>query len=147
MGKEKKPDMETWGGRMKEWGGGDFTFLSSDGETLTFIVVGLPVLMESHYKGNVGERIGCPCVTENGYQLYVCGKRVGRKLAKVEKHFETNAIMVVRHGEEGDQNAKYAVKVLPEKETFAALVKIADSDFDPSMIPESIKAAEEVMQK
>lgn len=147
MGKEKKKQVDSWGSRMKEWGGGDFTFLSSDGETLTFIVVGLPVLMESHYKGNVGERIGCPCITENGYQLYVCGKRVGRKLAKVEKAFDNHAIMVIRHGEEGDQNAKYTVKVLPEKETFEALVKIRESDFEPSMIAESITAATEVMQK
>lgn len=147
MGKEKKQQVDSWGSRMKEWGGGDFTFLSSDGEAITFIVVGLPVLMESHYKGNVGERIGCPVVTENGYQLYVAGKRVGRKLSKVEKHFATNAIMVVRHGAEGDQNAKYAVKVLPEKETFEALVKIKESDFEPAMIAESITAATEVMQK
>ncbi len=147
MGKEKKKQADSWGSRMKEWGGGDFTFLSSDGETLTLLVIGLPVLMESHYKGNVGERIGCPCITENGYQLFVCGKRVARKLAKVEKSFDTNAIMVVRHGVEGDQNAKYTVKVLPEKETFEALVKIKESDFEPSMIAESITAATEVMQK
>lgn len=147
MGKKKDKDTESWGSRMKDWGGGDFTFLSSDGESLTFIVVGLPVLMKSKYKGQEGERIGCPVVTENGYQLYVAGKRVGRKLAKVEKSFPTNAIMVVRHGEEGDVNAKYAVKVLPEKETFDALVKIRESDFEPSMIPESIAAATEVMQK
>lgn len=147
MGKSKKENIESWGSRMKDWGGGDFTFLSSDGEVLTFIVVGLPVLMESHYKGQKGERIGCPCVTENGYQLFVCGKRVARKLSKVEKSFETHAIMVIRHGEEGDVNAKYAVKVLPEKETFAELCKIADSDFEPSMIPESVEAATEVMQK
>jgi len=147
MGKKKEADMRSWGGRMKEWGGGDFTFLSSDGETLTFIVVGLPELMASNYKGNVGERIGCPVVTESGYQLFVCGKRVARKLAKVEKYFSTNAIMVVRHGVEGDQNAKYSVKVLPEKETFDALRKIEDEDFTPSLIPESVKAALDVMQK
>lgn len=147
MGKKKNEIPDSWGTRMKDWGGGDFTFLSSDGEALTFIVVGLPVLMESKYKGVKGERIGCPAVTENGYQLYVCGKRVARKLAKVEKSFETNAIMVVRHGVEGDTNAKYTVKVLPEKETFEALFKIKESDFEPGMIKESIAAAQEVMQK
>ncbi len=147
MGKEKKKQVDSWGSRMKDWGGGDFTFLSSDGESITFIVVDLPVLMKSKYKGQEGERIGCPCVTDSGYQLFVCGKRVGRKLSKVEKSFPTNAIMVIRHGEEGDTNAKYAVKVLPEKETFEALMKIKESDFVPSMIPESIAAAEEVMQK
>lgn len=146
MGKKKEPDMKTWGGRMKQWGGGDFTFLSEDGETLTFIVVGLPELMKSVFKGKEGERIGCPVVTENGYQLFVAGKRVGRKLAKVEKSFETHAIMVVRHGEPGDTDAKYAVKVLPEQETFKALCKVRDEDFTPDMIDESIKAALAVMQ-
>ncbi len=146
MGKKKEADMGSWGGRMKEWGGGDFTFLSSDGETLTLIVVGLPEKMESNYKGKKGERIGCPAVTENGYQLFVCGKRVGRKLAKIEKYFTTNAIMVVRHGVEGDTDAKYSVKVLPEKETFDALCKVRDEDFSPDMIPESVKAALVVMQ-
>jgi len=146
MGKEKKPDMSSWSGRMKEWGGGDFTFLSDDGETLTLLVCGLPELMKSNFKGKEGVRIGCPCITENGYQLFVCGKRVGRKLAKAEKYFETNAIMVVRHGIPGDTDAKYSVKVLPEKETFDVLVRIKEADFSPDMIPESIKAALEVMQ-
>lgn len=146
MGKKKEPEMTSWAGRMKEWGGGDFTFLSDDGETLTLLVCGLPELMESNFKGKKGERIGCPCITENGYQLFVCGKRVGRKLAKCEKYFTTNAIMVVRHGVPGDTDAKYSVKVLPEKETFEALCKIRDEDFDPSMIAESIKAALKVME-
>lgn len=146
MGKRKEPDMNSWGGRMKEWGGGDFTFLSSDGETITFIVVGLCELMASNYKGKAGERIGVPAVTENGYQLFVCGKRVGRKLAKVEKSFPTNAIMVVRHGVEGDTDAKYDVKVLPERETFTILSKIREEDFEPEMIPDSVKAALVVMQ-
>jgi len=145
MGKKKEPDMKSWSGRMKEWGGGDFTFLSEDGETITFIVVGLPELMDSNYKGKAGKRIGVPAVTENGYQLFVCGKRVGRKLSKVEKAFDTNAIMVVRHGVGGDTDAKYDVKVLPEKETFDALMKIKAEDFEPSMIPDSIKDALVVM--
>lgn len=147
MAKDKKPDMKTWAGRMKEWGGGDFTFLSSDGETITFIVVGLPELMKSNYKGKAGERIGCPVVTDTGYQLFVCGKRVARKISKMHRHFTTNAIMVVRHGEEGDVNAKYAVKILPEKETFDTLSEIKAQDFEPELIPESIKAALEIMQK
>ena len=146
MAKKTEQSATTWVGKMKEWGGGDFTFLGSDGEALTFIVCGLPVLMKSIYKGKEQERIGCPVITENGYQLFVCGKRVGRKLSKFEKSFETNALMIVRHGVEGDSNAKYDVKVLPEKETFDVLCAIRDADFDEEMIPESIKAAEEVMQ-
>ena len=145
MAKSKTEPATTWGGKAKEWGGGDFTFLSSDGEAIIFIVCGLPEKMVSNYKGKPGERIGCPVITDNGYQLFVCGKRTFRKLAKFEKQFSTNAIAVVRHGAEGDVNAKYDVKVLPEKETFDTLCAIRDEDFDAEMIPESIKAALEVM--
>ncbi|GAI82929.1 unnamed protein product, partial [marine sediment metagenome] len=109
MGKQKQEPATTWSGKMKEYGGGNFTFLSSDGEAIVFIVVGLPVLMKSKYQGKEGERIGCPVVTDEGYLLFVTGKRLGRKLAKHEKVFGTNAIMVVRHGVEGDVNAKYEI--------------------------------------
>ncbi len=146
MVKEQKNVEETWGGRMKEWGGGDFTFLSSDGEAIIFIVVGLPQQMESIYKGKIQQRIGCPVVTDTGYQLFICGKRVARKLAKFEKQFESSAFMVVRHGAEGDVNAKYDVKPLPEKETYSALMKIKEQDFRREMIAESVTAASEVMQ-
>lgn len=146
MAKEEKVLPNTWGGRMKEWGGGDFCFLSSDGEALTFIVVGLPLQLVSIYKKKEQKRIGCPVVTDTGYQLFICGTRVARKLAKFESQFETSAFMVVRHGAEGDVNAKYDVKALPEKETYSALMKIKESDFNIDMIPESVKAASAVMQ-
>ena len=146
MSKDRTPDMGTWGGRMKEWGGGDFTFLSSDGEAITFIVVGLPQQMESIYKGKKQERIGCPVITDTGYQLFVCGKRVARKLAKFESIFDKSAFMVIRHGAEGDVNAKYDVKPLPEKETYSSLMKIKEQDFTEEMIDESVKAAAVVMQ-
>ncbi len=146
MSKEEPKLPGSWGGRMKEWGGGDFCFLSSDGEALTFIVVGLPVQMESNYKGKPQKRIGCPVVTDTGYQLFICGTRVARKLSKFEAQFDKAAIMVIRHGAEGDVNAKYDVKVLPEKETYSALMKIKEQDFKPEMIAESIEAAGSVMQ-
>jgi hypothetical protein len=146
MAKDKTDIPESWSGRMKNWGGGDFTFLSSDGEAIVFIVVGLPEQIQSSYKGKVQERIGCPVVTDTGYQLFVCGKRVARKLAKFEKQFDSKAIMVVRHGAEGDVNSKYDVKALPEKETYSALMKIKEQDFKPEMIVESVLAVTEVMQ-
>jgi len=72
MAKQNEKEATTWGGKMKEFGGGNFTFLSTDGETLIFIVVGLPVLMEGTYKGKSQERVGCPIVTDEGFQyLYV----------------------------------------------------------------------------
>ena len=146
MSKENTQLPDSWGGRMKEWGGGDFCFLSSDGEALTFIVVGLPEKMKSIYKGREQTRIGCPVVTDTGYQLFICGTRVARKLSKFEALFDKSAFMVVRHGAEGDVNAKYDVKALPEKETYSALMKIKEQDFKPEMIPESVEAAAEVMQ-
>lgn len=147
MAKDENKLPDSWGGRMKDWGGGDFTFLSSDGEALIFIVVGLPVQMESIYKGRPQKRIGCPVVTDTGYQLFICGTRVARKLSKFEKSFDTSAIIIVRHGAEGDVNATYDVKLLPEKETYSTLMKIKEKDFKAEMIAESIEAAKEVMQK
>lgn len=145
MPKNKPETPQTWGEAMKEWGGGDFTFLSSDGEAIIFIVVGLPVLITSVYKGKEQQRIGCPVVTDTGYQLFICGKRVARKIAKFEKQFDKSAFMAIRHGAEGDVNSKYEVKSLPEKETYSALMKIKEQDFKPEMIAESVKAASEVM--
>jgi len=146
MSKDEQQLPDSWGGRMKEWGGGDFTFLSSDGEAITFIVVGLPQRMESTYLKKKQTRIGCPVVTDTGYQLFICGTRVARKLSKFEKQFDKSAFMVVRHGAEGDVNAKYDVKPLPEQETYSNLLKIKAADFKPEMIAESVAAATEVMK-
>ncbi|MBA7524173.1 hypothetical protein ES705_16310 [subsurface metagenome] len=145
MAKKKQEPATTWSGRMKELGGGNFTFLSSDGEAIVFIVVGLPVPLKSKYQGKEGERIGCPVVTDEGYMLFVTGKRLARKLAKHEKIFGTHAIMIVRHGVEGDVNAKYEIIEIPEPETYKRLHDISASDFEPSMIGESVEEALAVM--
>lgn len=147
MAKDETKVPETWGECMKEWGGGDFTFLSSDGEAITFIVVALPRQITTMYMKKPQERIACPVVTETGFQLFICGKRVARKIAKFEKQFATNAIMVVRHGAENDQNSKYTVKVLPEKETCSALLKVKSEDFKPEMIDIAIAAVVETLSK
>lgn len=135
----------TWKDKMKEFGGGNFTFLSVDGEVLIFIIVGEPVLLEGVFKGKKNERIGCPVVTDEGYMLFICGKRLARKISKLERHFETKAIMAIRHGAEGDVNAKYDVKVVPEKETFERLQAIKKADFKRAMIQESIDDSAEVL--
>lgn len=135
----------SWKEKMKEYGGGNFTFLSTDGETITFIVVGEPVLLTTVYKKQEQKRIGCPIVTDEGYQLFICGKRLARKLSKQEGVFGTNAIMAIRHGAEGDADSHYDVKVLPEPETFARLKAICDIDFKPEMIKESIDEATQVL--
>lgn len=135
----------TWKDKMKEFGGGNFTFLSVDGEVLIFIVVGEPQLLHSTFKGKENERIGCPVVTDEGYLLFICGKRLARKISKLEKHFDSKAIMAVRHGMEGDVNAKYDVKVVPEKETFERLQAIKKADFKHAMIAESVADSAEVL--
>jgi hypothetical protein len=131
----------TWAEKMKEYGGGNFTFLSVDGDTITFIVVGEPVLLKTMFKKQEQERIGCPVVTEEGYQLFITGKRVARKLSKHEAVFGCSAIMVIRHGVEGDVNARYDVRVLPEPATFERLKAIYDTDFRPEMIADSVAEA------
>lgn len=135
----------TWKDKMKEFGGGNFTFLSVDGEVIIFIVVGEPQLLEGHFKGKVNERIGCPVVTDEGYLLFICGKRLARKISKLESKFETHAIMAVRHGEEGDVNAKYDVTFVPEKDTFKRLHDIKTKDFKKVMIAESVADSAEVL--
>jgi len=131
----------SWKEKMKEFGGGNFTFLSEDGEALTFIVVGEPVLLKSTYKGKEQERIGCPIVTDDGFCLLIGGKRLARKLSKHESLFAISALMVVRHGAVGDTDTKYDVKVLPEPETFARLDAIRKADFKPDMIAEAVAEA------
>jgi len=137
--------MATWKEKMQEFGGGNFTFLSVDGEVLIFIVVGEPQLLIGHFKGKENQRIGCPIVTDEGYLLFICGKRLGRKISKLEKKFGTHAIMAVRHGAEGDVNCKYEVKVVPEAETFKRLMDIKKTDFKHAMIAESVTDSAEVL--
>lgn len=147
MAKQNVEHRTTWADKMKEFGGGNFTFLSTDGETITFIVAGLPVMFKTKFKGNEQERIGCPVITDDGYQLFICGKRLARKLSKHEAIFASQALMVIRHGIEGDINAKYDVKVLPEPETFARLQAIKDADFTPDMVEDSVKEALQTLLK
>jgi len=137
----------SWHEKMKEFGGGDFTFLSTDGETLTFIVVGEPVLLHSKYKGKEQERIGCPVVSDDGFQLLVCGKRLARKIGKHEGVFTTSALMATRHGVEGDINSSYDLTVLPESDTYNRLKAIKDTDFKPELVTDAVKAATEILDK
>ena len=135
----------TWAKKMQEFGGGNFTFLSVDGEVLIFIVVGEPQLLIGHYKNKENQRIGCPVVTDEGYMLFICGKRLARKISKLESKFGTHAIMAVRHGAEGDVNAKYDVSAVPEKATFERLMAIKKADFKKPMIAESVADSAEVL--
>lgn len=135
----------SWKDKLKEWGGGDVSFLSSDGECVLFVIVDEPVLLTGKYKGNVQERIGCPIVTDEGFLLFVTGKRVGRKLSKFESRFKDAAFMVVRHGETGDINAKYDVTVLDDKAKTEQLFKLAKQEYKPTMLKQAVEDAEKIM--
>jgi len=130
---------------MKDWGGGDLTFLSSDGEVIMFVVVDQPQLLQGKFKGNPQDRIGCPVVTDEGFVLFITGKRVARKLSKFEDRFKDAAFMVVRHGESGDINARYDVSILDEKVKTQQLFDIAKKEYKPAMLKDALKDAKEVM--
>lgn len=134
-----------WRDKMKEWGGGDITFLSSDGEVIIFVVVDEPVLLVGKFKGKEQERIGCPVITDEGFALFITGKRVGRKLSKFEDMFKSKAFMITRHGEAGDINATYDVGILDSKEKTTQLFDIAKKEYKPALLKQAIEDAKEVM--
>ncbi len=137
--------MAKWKEKMKDWGGGDLTFLSSDGEVIQFIVVDEPVLLSGKFKGNPQERIGCPVVTDEGFVLFITGKRVARKLSKFEDRFKDTAFMVIRHGESGDINSTYEVAILDNEAKTEQLFAIAKKEYKPTLLKQAIKDAKEVM--
>lgn len=134
-----------WKDKMKEWGGGDLTFLSSDGEVIIFVVVDGPVLLTGKYKGKEQQRIGCPVVTDEGFVLFVTGKRTARKLSKFEDQFAKSAFMIVRHGEAEDINSKYDVTVLDNAEKTKQLFTLAKKEYKPGLLEQAITDAKEVM--
>lgn len=134
-----------WKDKMKEWGGGDITFLSSDGECLMFVVVDDPVLLTGKFKGKEQDRIGCPIITDEGFALFITGKRVGRKLSKFEDRFKDCAFMVTRHGVENDINSTYGVVILDNPEKTTQLFAIAKKEYKPAMLKQAIEDAKEVM--
>lgn len=134
-----------WKEKMKEWGGGAITFLSSDGECILFVVVDEPVLLEGKFKGKPQERIGCPVVTDEGFLLFITGKRVARKLSKFEDRFKNTAFMIVRHGEAGDIDATYDVTVCDDKAKTEQLLTLAKKEYKPALLKDALEDAAEVM--
>lgn len=137
----------SWKDKMKEFGGGDLTFLSTDGEALIFIVVGEPELIEGSYKGKPSRKIACPVVTDEGFLLFIIGMRLARKLAKHEQHFGTRVFMAIRHGIEGDANASYELQVCDKGDIAAKLFTLKKNEFKPQMIKEALEAAREVLKQ
>ena len=137
----------SWRDKMKEFGGGDLAFLSEDGEVIKFVVVGEPVLLEGKFKGRPSEKIGCPVVTEDGFVLFVAGKRLARKIAKHEDSFGVTALMAIRHGEQNDITATYELKTLDDTElTKKLLDQSAGKDYSEE-ISVAIAAAIDVMKQ
>jgi len=137
----------SWKEKIKEFGGGDLAFLSEDGEVITFVVVGEPILLEGKFKGKPSEKVGCPIVTEDGFVLFVAGKRLARKISKYEDNFADTAFMAIRHGEQNDIGSTYELKYLDNAELTAKLFAIAAKDFKPTMIQEAVDSALTVMRQ
>ncbi len=134
-----------WKDKMQEWGGGEVAFLSEDGEAMIFIVVDDPILLQGKFKGRMSERIGCPVITNEGYTLFICGKRLARRLSRYEDRFGDTAFMVVRRGEHNDIETVYELSKCADEELTANLFAWKDSEFDHSQVADSIAAAEEIV--
>jgi len=137
----------SWKEKIKEFGGGDLAFLSEDGEAIIFVVVGEPVLLEGRFKGRVSEKIGCPIITEDGYVLFVAGKRLARKISKYEERFLDIAFMAIRHGEQNDITSTYELKVLEDDELTERLFSMVATEVNQTVINESIESALSVMKQ
>jgi len=111
-----------------------------------FVVVDEPVLLTGKFKGNPQERIGCPVVTDEGFVLFVTGKRTARKLSKFEDRFKDTAFMIVRHGESGDIQSKYDVSILDNETKTTQLLALAKKEYKPAMLKQAIEDAKEVMK-
>lgn len=136
----------SWKEKMDEWGGGEVSFLSEDGEAIVFIIVGEPVLFEGKFKNRVSQRIGCPVITSEGYSLFIVGKRLGRRIARYEKDFDTKALLAVRRGEHNDIETTYELCVCPDAELTHRLFDYKETEFDETAVAESIKAAEDIVK-
>lgn len=137
----------SWEEKMKEWGGGDIAFLSEDGEAIMFIVADDPVLLEGKFKGRVSQRIGCPVITAEGYTLFICGKRLARRLSKHEKEFSKKAFVAVRHGEQNDIETTYELSLCNDADLTARLFEYKKNEFHLDMVAESVTDAKEVMKQ
>lgn len=136
----------TWIDKMQEWGGANVLFLSEDGEVVKFIVVDEPQLLESKFKGKTQERIGCPIVTEEGFTLFVMGKRLARRLSKHEGKFNDVAFIIIRHGVAGDIDSTYELSMLNEPELTTKLFGIANKEYTPQLLEEAIIEVQDIMQ-
>lgn len=135
----------SWKEKMDEWGGGDIAFLSEDGEAIVFIVVADPVMLVGRFKGRQSERIGCPVITQEGYTLFITGKRVARRLSRFEDKFDSHAFLLVRRGEHNDIETSYELSLCQDPELTKKLFDWKTAEFDDAAIEESVAAAEAIV--
>lgn len=135
----------SWKEKMDDWGGGEVSFLSEDGEAMVFIVVAEPVLLTGKFKGRVSERIGCPVINSEGYSLLIVGKRLARRIARYEGQFDDRALMVVRHGEHNDIETTYELSICKDEDITKRLFDWKTNDFEKDSIEESIEAAQSII--
>lgn len=136
----------SWKTKMAEIGGGNVTFLTCDGETLLCLAVGEPVLLHSKYKGTPQERVGCPVITDEGFMLFITGKRVARKMSKFEDEFNKVCLLITRHGEEGDINATYSVTKIDDAEKVKQLQTIKKKEYSNQAMKEAVDEATEILK-
>jgi len=132
-----------WKETMKEWGSGDISFLSEDGEVIEFMVVGDPHLIEGKFRGNETKRVGIPAMTLEGFTLLVIGMRVARRLAKYEGEFKKRVFSLLRRGEQGDTKTRYELTLLEDPSLDKLYLAAVQRGVDKTEIADAVKAAKE----
>ncbi len=137
----------SWKEKIREFGGGDLAFLSEDGEAIIFVVCGEPVLLTGKFKNRPSEKVGCPIITEDGFVLFVAGKRLARKISKYESQFDVQAFIAIRHGEQNEITSSYELKVLDDVEKTKKLLAMKATEYSEELLVEAIVSAEAVMRQ
>ena len=91
--------------------------------------------------------MGCPCVTEDGFYLFIAGLRVARKIASLEDKLATHLITVTRHGVENDINATYEVTATEDKARVKTLKELSKTAYTKEALDEAIAETAEVLGK
>ncbi len=125
----------SWSDKVKEFGGCDVAFLTEDGEVITFVVCGEPELFKGKYKGADTKRVAFPIASTDGVTILVVGMRTARRLAKHEKRHHDTAFEIIRHGEQGDQDATYDVRPIGDEQTTTELFDIKKREFNANELP------------
>ena len=137
----------SWKEKAKEFGSANLLFLSTDGASVNFIVADDPVLLQGTYAKKAQERVGCPVVTQEGFQLFIVGKRCFRKIASLEDKFQDHVINVTRHGVEGDTDTTYEVTALSDATMFKTLAGIRAKTFTKEALAEAVADSKDVISR